>query len=342
MKFFIKRYNLKVGLIISFLAAVIVSTPKIAISEESSLILELLKSFLYNFIFVTICWLINSWILQKVRNRSPYVVGVVGIICCAFWALIIYVFTYILLDNSNNFLINKNLLQQLDFRGVLLVQLVRGATIGGIVFFIVYHFNVLIQNQEAKAKNEKLERDQLTSKVNALEQQLSPHFFFNALSTLKAIATDQNIKTYIVKLSSIYRYMLRIEENHVVALADELEIVEAYWYIQEQRFGDGIQLTMDISDEARKLNVPPMAVQMLLENAIKHNTTSIQRPLRISITTGEKYLEVKNELQLKPGDTSSTQKGLQNIVDRYALIANEQVEIRKDENYFTVKIPLLP
>lgn len=191
------------------------------------------------------------------------------------------------------------------------------------------------------SKSIKLQRDNIEANYEALKNQVNPHFLFNSLNSLTSMVDDNpDAVDYITNLSEFLRYLLRSNEKELVNLKDETEITGRYMQLQKSRFGDALNVTVNISKEKLKYLLPPLALQMLVENCIKHNIISLQDPLEIRIYTENQSLVVENNLQLKK-EPRSTGQGLKNIKNRYSLFTTREVEILNDEEFFRVKLPLL-
>ena len=197
--------------------------------------------------------------------------------------------------------------------------------------------------REAAVNVEKLKREQLSSGYESLKNQVNPHFLFNSLNALTSLVhRDADMaERFIKKLSDVYRYVLDSQEKEVVDLKDELEFTEAYVFLQKIRHGDNLTVDINVTESCLMQQVPPLAVQMLIENAIKHNIVSQKRPLSIQVTDKEDSLVVTNDLQLRSGVENTTGLGLNNIKSRYEYLSNQSISIDKTEDKFIARIPLL-
>lgn len=184
----------------------------------------------------------------------------------------------------------------------------------------------------------------IQSQLDALRNQAQPHFFFNTLNTLRDII-DQNskedAKEFVDKLSDMYRFVLEAGNANLILLRDELKFSKAYIHIQLERFGDNLKLNWNIPEASLDAMIVPMSLQLLLENAIKHNVISKAKPLEVNINVKNDYVVVDNKIQKKSTQLPSTKVGLKNIEKRYALITEETVEILNDGKLFSVSLPLL-
>ncbi|WP_158799952.1 sensor histidine kinase [Pedobacter sp. L105] len=206
--------------------------------------------------------------------------------------------------------------------------------------FYSIHANVALQN--SKLENQILEQEHLRAQLLSLQQQISPHFLFNALSTLKTIATDRLTKNYIVQLGTVYRYVLNYNEHYLTPLQEELVFIKSYLYIMDQRFQESLQISIEISDEYLNFVIPPLSLQLLIENAIKHNIISREQPLHILIKTDNSpALIVENNLQLKKHVEDGTGTGLKNIGERYRLLIDKPINISNAAGKFSVTLPLI-
>ncbi len=201
------------------------------------------------------------------------------------------------------------------------------------------------QWQQSLVDVERFKKDSIEARFHTLKGQVNPHFLFNTLNTLSSlIHIDQEAAaTFVRQLAKVYRAVLDHHEKEVIDVTTELAIFEAYRYLVETRFREKLRLTLDIPERLHSCGIPPLTLQMLLENALKHNVISQQRPLTVRIfTENDAYLVVENALQPKIGDDDSPKIGLTNLISRYAYVTNRPVIIAPTDTTFTVKIPLLP
>lgn len=195
--------------------------------------------------------------------------------------------------------------------------------------------------KEAAVQQEKLKREQLALQYEALKSQVNPHFLFNNLNSLTSLISTNPEKAidFVKKLSEVYRYVLDQKNHELVALETELKFLESYVYLQKIRFETNLDVQINVN--AGKFKVIPLSVQMLVENAIKHNEISDKNPLLIRIfSTDDDYLIVENQLRKKAGSEGSG-SGIQNIKDRYEFFTNKKVTISESTTEFSVSIPLL-
>ncbi|MBC7920358.1 MAG: histidine kinase [Ferruginibacter sp.] len=193
-------------------------------------------------------------------------------------------------------------------------------------------------------KTEALARENVQSQLAVLKSQVDPHFLFNSLNTLAALIDDDNqsAQKYLEQLADVYRYVLVNKDKTTVSLREELAFVDAYLYLNKTRFRENLRVETQISEPHQRRLVAPLSLQMLVENAIKHNIISKDRPLTIRIfgEAGD-WITVENNVQGKSVLEQSTRVGLQNIINRYRHLTSQPVEVQHGDALFTVRIPLL-
>lgn len=175
-----------------------------------------------------------------------------------------------------------------------------------------------------------------------MKEQISPHFFFNTLSSLSSIVRKKEKEEtldYIGKISNIYRYTLSIKEN-LVTVQEEMDFLNSYLYLLQERFGTKLRVANEIDEKVNELKIPSMSLQLLVENAIQHNIITESSPLTIRLYLEEDMICVENNLQEKES-TESFGLGLKNLSDRYRLLLQKDIVILKEHGMFVVKLPLM-
>lgn len=213
--------------------------------------------------------------------------------------------------------------------------------ITGISGFLVY---VIKEREKAAKKWQQLQTEKLQSQYETLKNQVNPHFLFNSFNTLLTIIEEDPEKAapYVEHLSDFYRCIVNMREKDLIPLGDEITIIEDYFFIQKKRFGDALLFHTLITDEQKKIySIPPLTLQLLAENAVKHNIVSKDSPLTLSLFIEEEILIVQNNLNEKATKEKSEGLGLQNIKNRFLLIAEKEVKIEKTSSHFIVKLPLI-
>ncbi|WP_201980560.1 sensor histidine kinase [Hymenobacter rubidus] len=221
-----------------------------------------------------------------------------------------------------------------------------------IVTVIISLFNhsrsFFFQWRDAAVRAERLEKETAVARLDSLRRQVDPHFLFNSLNALTSLVEENDparAVRFIRQLAQVYRYVLDSESQELVPLADELKFAESYLYLQKTRLGDALAVEMNLPPAAlHPFFVPPLALQLLLENVIKHNTAFQAQPLRVAVTldAAAPALTVRNTLRprrLAPGETSGL--GLKNLAARYAFLTSKPLAIGEEAGEFVVTLPLL-
>lgn len=226
---------------------------------------------------------------------------------------------------------------------IFMMGLVIGSLLSLILTAIYVALYFIDQWKTTLLEAERLKRESVEARFEALKSQLDPHFLFNNLNTLMYLVEDHpQAASFVENLSLVYRYVLQNRERTLVPLSEELRLAKAYLFLLKQRFGEAIQVRMTISDAEQAGQLPPMTLQLLIENAVKHNIVSEKNPLTITIGCPQSgQLTVSNTLQRKIHTTETTGIGLRNIRHRYELLGDAQLEIRKTNGLFLVTLPLL-
>lgn len=203
---------------------------------------------------------------------------------------------------------------------------------------------LLEENTALMLNAERLEKANILSQFEILKSKINPHFLFNSLNILGALIPENPGKAvdFIARFSKLYRRLLELHEQPLISLAEELEFAESYVYLQKMRFSDNLKVDIEAPDPIQRHCLPPFTLQILLENAIKHNIAAEGRPLRIRVApvAGNK-LEVSNTLQLRGAPAESTGLGLNILKSRYQLITPEPLEFERTEDTYIVRIPLV-
>jgi LytS/YehU family sensor histidine kinase len=200
----------------------------------------------------------------------------------------------------------------------------------------------LLQWKQSAVEAERYQKESLSAKYESLKNQINPHFLFNSLNVLSNLVyTDQEkAALFIKKMADVYRYVLDTQGRELVDVEEELKFAESYIYLQQIRFGNNLKVNIQVDHNHGK--VLPLAIQMLIENAIKHNEVSSQLPLEININSTQSYIEVVNTIQAKylPREDSPG-LGLENIRKRYEFLTSQPVEVKDQDGKFLVRIPVL-
>lgn len=280
----------------------------------------------------------TEWRLEKLIPwlKKPYLRFVVSVIV----ELVIGIIILILVNWVLYIVIQKQELNILFTR-----------TEEGLKYLVIFIFaGIILVNssyffknwKEAAVNEEKLKREKLAIEYEALKNQVNPHFLFNSLTALSSLVyTDQEkAVAFISEFSNVFRYVLESREKEVVDFSTEKKLLESVSYMNHIRYGDSLQIIIDLQDATDKFIIP-MALQMLLENAIKHNSISENKPLTVEITEKDGYVIVRNNLHPKISEIVSNKIGLENIKSRYKYLSDKMVMVESSKESFTVKIPVL-
>lgn len=215
-----------------------------------------------------------------------------------------------------------------------------------IIPVISIHFGVFFMMRWRKnfTYSQELQSQHLKSQFESLKNHLDPHFLFNNLNILSSlIDKDPGMaQEFLDHFSDVYRYVLRTKNEELVSLETELEFIDSYLFMLKIRFMQQLQIQIRVSSDSRKFFIPPLSVQTLIENAMKHNKATDSEPLLIEIYTDARgYLVVQNNFHPKKSEGYSAQTGLNNLAKRYEYVANEKPEILKSTTHFVVKLPLI-
>ncbi|WP_298496923.1 2TM domain-containing protein [uncultured Algibacter sp.] len=275
----------------------------------------------------------RNW--KKKDTIKRVVIGIIGAIIITLIGLfILRSITYMVLSDLTfaEFLSNEKLS---NYQFGLWVTLTIVVT-----FHVIYFYNRFQQN---KIKEQKVIAGTASAKFNALKNQLDPHFLFNSLNVLTSLIEENpvNAQKFTTSLSKVYRYVLEQKSKELVTVDEELKFAKTYMSLLKMRFEDSIVFTMPEKASNPESKVVPLSLQLLLENAVKHNMVTSNKPLNIRIYESNGDLVVENNLQPKQIVKKSSGVGLSNIMQRYGLLTNKKVNIYKEANRFAVAIPML-
>ncbi|WP_395077949.1 histidine kinase [Flavobacterium sp.] len=215
-----------------------------------------------------------------------------------------------------------------------------------ITFFVtlsLYAFHFYKAYQENKVKEQKIIAGTANAKFESLKNQIDPHFLFNSLNVLSSLIEEnpENAQRFTTSLSKIYRYVLEQKDKELVSVEEELSFAKTYMNLLKMRFENSLTYELPTKDFDPEAKVVPLSLQLLLENTVKHNVVSEQKPLHIKIYIENGYLIIENNFQKKEVLQDRKGVGLENIVNRYAIISKKRMIIEQTENIFRVKLPIL-
>ena len=213
--------------------------------------------------------------------------------------------------------------------------------------FITNIYEILFLNREREDNRSRVEQLNIAkaqAELEALKNQIDPHFIFNSLNTLSFLITrdPQNARLYNDTLAKVYRYILSNKEKDMVLLREEVEFISNYFYLLKIRFGEAISMIIEITDlSSEDFLIPPISMQALVENAIKHNEFNEKTPLTINVSISSSYVIIKNIIHPKSYATPTSRIGLGNLDNRYKLITKRNIIIENNFKTFTVKLPII-
>lgn len=305
------------------------------------------KTFLITLISTTVIWIGNRIIMVWARKKYPQFKLVKKRLLIQ--SLVMLVFTLAATNILGYFLHDSCGL--LDAKGAVLrtagdivINSNNAAIFCSLTVVAIYESIYFISELRTSVEEkEMLKRESLQAQISALKTQVNPHFLFNNLNTLSAIIPEdpKQAVDFVQQLSKVYRHILEVRDEPSIPLKEELDVLKAYAFLLKTRFGNN--LTIDIAVPGDKLNykIVPLSLQILMENAIKHNIVSADKPLHVKVFVENGNLVVSNTLQVKNQVSESTGIGLSNICNRYKLLGDKEVKVVESEGLFTVLIPLV-
>ena len=208
-----------------------------------------------------------------------------------------------------------------------------------IYFGIIYVFNW--KNDLIKLAH--AEKQQAIVKYDVLKNQLNPHFLFNALTSVNSLVhSDPDLATdFLQQLSKVYRYVLQNKDKETVSVSTELDFIKNYTALLKTRYAQAIEFDINVNEDTKEKEIVPVTLQVLIENAVKHNIASIAHPLKVSITDNDSFLMVQNNINRKTSVETSNHQGMGNLKSLYQYLASRPIEIVERDETYTVKIPLI-
>lgn len=294
-----------------------------------------------SFVYTGVFWVGMRWIYSELKWRFPSNEMIGKRI---FWVFLGFNLLFVTVD----FVVHGIF----DFIGVghgqendpnFIVKYIASLILCALVITLYEAISFYIQLQRTVAEKAQLERQNVESQLEGLRNQVNPHFLFNSLNTLAYLIPEDADKavSFLQQLSNVYRYVLESREAKIIPLQKELEFLDAYVFLLRERFGENLQVKINGLGENYHYAIVPLSLQMLFENAIKHNVISVEKPLCIEVFAENGHLIIRNNLQKKNQVMDSTGVGLQNIQDRYRMLTNRPVEVIASQQYFTVALPII-
>ncbi len=304
---------------------------------------QLLKYFIYNQLYSVVLYMANVYFFQflwkrygpRLFTRKIFLKGALGVVLLTMVALVfLEIVTSIFVEGHSlsSFMEHQSL--QAYYPGFAISLIITA------IFYSVFYYR---HKQEHKVKEQKIIAKTASAQFDALKNQLDPHFLFNSLNVLTSLIEEnpEAATRFTTSLSKVYRYVLEQKNKELVTLEEELKFAKLYMSLIKMRFEDSIVFTLPETVSNPEAKVVPLSLQLLLENAVKHNQVTPSKKLHITITEERGNLLIKNNVQPKNVVKESSGVGLQNIRQRYYLVTDRPVNIQQDSRYFLVSIPLL-
>ncbi len=340
------KSDLKYILKISVILAVVIFIIERSLSSNgfNLMINELLKVLSIHFMYAVVLTAINAYFYDYLNTKISWeenskirlIIGAVGSITLTMIGLVAlrFVTLVVILGKPLETFLNDASAKSYYTFGLVITLII------SLIFHSIFFYKALtekkVNEQQIVAKTE-------TAKFETLKSQIDPHFLFNSLNVLTSLIGEnpKQAEKFTTKLSKVYRYVLEQKSKDLIELDEELHFAKTYMQLLKMRFENAV--TFEIPEKASnsELKIIPLALQLLLENTIKHNVVSEENPLKVTITEEEGYLVVSNNFNPKTILEKGTKVGLKNIIDRYHLITLKKVLVEKSSNKFIVKLPLL-
>jgi LytS/YehU family sensor histidine kinase len=212
-----------------------------------------------------------------------------------------------------------------------------------ILLLLARFINLSFKQQQIILDKEQAKQSALQHQLEALRSQINPHFLFNALNSLSVLVRNKSDRAlpFVNQLSWLLRATLLRSEDDLITIQNELEYLESYIFLQKERFGEKFKAEIQIPEIWKKELIPSFSLQLLAENAIKHNVVSTNQPLLLEIFPNGEYLIIRNQIHKRRDATEGTRLGLLNLSLRFKLLKKRDIQISQDDNYFSVKLPIL-
>ena len=303
---------------------------------------NLLKNVTINGVGGVLMWSGNSYLAEWLNRRYPWeqntpkrlILSIIMTIIYTLlaWILVVYIWVILFRGQFGLDVLIKSLRVD-SFLITLFITL--------FISIFVHSRAFLVSWKRTLIEAERLNKEQIAARYETLKNQVNPHFLFNSFNVLTTlIHKDADMaEQFVRQLSNVYRYVLESREKEVVPLSEELMQLEAFIYLMKIRFGDSLKTSINIHSPG---NVAPLTLQMLVENALKHNEASKMNPLSIDVyQEGNIYIVIRNNVQKKNSIGESTGVGLENIRSRYKFLSDKEIITQQESDSFTVKIPII-
>ncbi len=271
-----------------------------------------------------------QWIVQPVKRTF------IEIFCMLIWSVSAFVLVQFIMYYLVLGIPPAEAIQSIQYSILItfLISLFISLVFTAVGFFRAWRSSVL---SEADLKSK-----MMAYKYESLRNQINPHFLFNSFNVLSDLVYDDQAQAvvFIRQMSDLFRYVLDSRDKELVSLNEELEFMKSYTAMLKTRFGDKLHLNIELNPDD-KAYIVPMTLQLLIENAVKHNEISEKFPLRINIRQNDQYIEVENAIKSKPVGEDSKNTGLKNISQQFGFFTDRKIEVQSNETTFLVRVPLI-
>jgi len=297
------------------------------------------------FILFMLTWEVNDWLIRRDKKSTSttslnvsdsikillLTLAIVMPVAAMIYYLGIFQFNEICAIDADN--------PWLRFR----IDFLRAALLGASLSIFNQFYHITEEKKAIELSMNKLKKEMMTSKFNSLRSQISPHFLFNSLNTLTSLMyEDRDLASdFVSRLASCYRYILDNREEDLVSLEKELQFLDSFIFMMKVRHDGAISIHVNVPNKHHSSLIPTLSIQMLVENALKHNYYSKEHPINIEIFTKNNRLVIQNNIKKRIDSQESTQLGLANIKNRYGFYTSDKVSIIDDGKAFEVSMPLL-
>jgi len=307
-----------------------------------SISIEIQKFSIY-FLYSAVLGSSNFWVVEKLEQRYSWkeepkkraVYGAVGAVLVSMLSIIMLRLVTVLVfeKKSWDYYVQNESIYMYVYSLIITLVVV-------LVFYVINFYRAL--TKQTITKHQTIAKTE-TARFETLKSQLDPHFLFNSLNVLTALIEENptQAERFTTKLSKVYRYVLEQKDKDLILLLEELEFAAIYMELLKMRFEENLEFDLPKEFSNPEFKIVPLSLQLLLENAVKHNATSTENPLKITITIQNGELVIANNVHEKKSVTKGAGVGLQNIIERYALLTEKQVKINQSINRFEVILPLL-
>jgi sensor histidine kinase YesM len=293
-----------------------------------------------SFMYTGVFWFALRWAYKKVKDHYPTFQDIGKRLM---WVSLAFLVVFFLVDYALDEIFDWLIPGKDKVHPSYLQEFISSLIMSALVMALYEAISFYVQLQRTVAEKAELERQNIESQLEGLRNQVNPHFLFNSLNTLIYLIPEDSEKAvrFVQQLSKVYRYVLESRDSKLIPLSEELEFLKSYIFLLKERFGENLQVDIRPFTGRQEIAIVPLTLQMLFENAIKHNVVSTGKPLHIEVFGENGHLVVRNNLQKKNQVMDSTGVGLQNIKDRYRMLTDKAVEVITSQQYFTVLLPAI-